>query len=84
MVQTMESAVRKCLLDSGGEDWDEMLPYVAMGYKMSKEKAVGYSPYFHMFGRDPICRSRLQHLEKEELDLAKARTHQHVFLDHRG
>ena len=59
MVQTMKRALRKCLLDNGGEEWDELLPYVAMGYRMSKQKAVGYSPYFLMFGRDPIFQSRL-------------------------
>lgn len=31
----MKRALRKCLLDGGGEDWDEHLPYIAMGYKMS-------------------------------------------------
>ena len=50
----MKRALRKCLLDGGGEEWDELLPYIAMGYRMSKQKAVGYSPYFLMFGRDPI------------------------------
>ena len=25
-----------------------------MGYKMSRQKTVSYSPYFLMFGRDPI------------------------------
>ena len=68
MVQTMKRALRKCLLDGGGEDWDELLPYVAMGYRMSKQKSVGYSPYFLMFGRDPIFLSRVQHLQEEELD----------------
>ena len=54
MVQTMKRALRKCLLDNGREEWDELLPYVAMGYRMSKQKAVGCCPYFLMFGRDPI------------------------------
>ena len=69
MVQTMKRALRKCLLDGGGEEWDELLPYVAMGYRMSKQKAVGYSPYFLMFGRDPIIQSRLQESQAEVLDL---------------
>ena len=60
MVQTMKRALRKCLCDGGGVDWDEILPYLAMGYRMSKQKAVGYSPYILMFGRDPIIQSRLQ------------------------
>ena len=60
MVQTMKRALRKCLCDGGGEQWDELLPYVAMGYRMSKQKVVGYIPYFLMFGRDPIFPSRHQ------------------------
>ena len=54
MVQTMNRALRKCLLDGGGGDWNELLPHIAMGYRMSKQKAVGYNHYFLMFGRDPI------------------------------
>lgn len=50
----MKTALRKYILGGGGEDRDELLPYIAMGYRMSKQKAVGYSPYFLMFGRDPI------------------------------
>ena len=60
MVQTMTRALCKCLCDGGGEQWDELLPYIAMGYRMSKQKSVGYSPYFLMFGRDPIFPSRHQ------------------------
>ena len=78
----MKRAVGKCRLD-GGEDWDELLPYVAMGYRMSKQKAVGYSLYFFMFGRGPIFQSRLQHLEEEELDPAAVATELRVFLDRR-
>ena len=51
MVQTMKRALRKCLCDGGGQQWDELLPCSAMGYRMSKQKSVGYSPYFLMFGR---------------------------------
>ena len=48
MVQTMKWALRKCLLDGVGKDWDEPLLHVVMGYRMSRQKAVGYSPYFLM------------------------------------
>ena len=81
MVQTMKRALRKCLLDGGGKEWDELLPYIAMGYRMSKQKAVGYSPYFLMFGRDPIFPSRLR---EEELDLESTAEGLRAFLDRRG
>ena len=61
-MQTMKRALQKGLLDGGGKDWDEILPYVAMGYRMSKRKSLGYSPYFLMSGRDPILQSRHQPL----------------------
>ena len=54
MVQTTKKAFRKCLLKGGGEQWDELLAYVAMGYMLSKQKLLGYSPYFMHFGREPI------------------------------
>ena len=50
---------------------------------MSKQKAMGYSPYFLKFGIDPIFQSRFQYLEEEELDLAAATTQLQVFLDRR-
>ena len=65
----MKRALRKCLLDGGGKDWDEILPYVAMGYRMSKHKSLGYSPYFLMFGRDPILQNRHQPLGEELLNV---------------
>ena len=46
-----------------------MLPYVAMGYRMSKQTALGYSPYFMLYGREPLFPAQIQHLEVEEIDL---------------
>ena len=40
MVQAMTRTLRKCLLDSGGKKWDELLPHIAMGYRMFQQKAV--------------------------------------------
>ena len=49
MVQTMKMGLRKCLPDGGGEDWDVLVPYIAMGYRMTKQRSSGYNPYFLMF-----------------------------------
>ena len=84
MVQTMKRALRKCLCDGGGKEWDELLPYIAMGYRMTKQKAVGYSPYFLMFGRDPIFQSRLQLSHEMELDMDPTAEKLSAFLDKRG
>ena len=82
MVQTMKRALRKCLCDGGGEQWDELLPYIAMGYRMPKQKVVGYNPYFLMFGRDPILPSR--HQPFQELPADPSDEEMRVFLDQRG
>ena len=67
----MKRSLRKSLCDGGGLRWDELLPYVAMGYKMSTHKSLRYSPYSLLFGRDPIFQARhhpLVELEKEPSD----------------
>ena len=84
MVQTIKRALRKCLLDGGGKDWDELLPYVAMGYRMSKQRSLGYPPYFLMFGRDPILQSRHQPMAEEHVDQASTAAQLEIFLSERG
>lgn len=44
-------------MDGGGKDWDELLLYVAMGYR----KCVAYSPYFLIFGRDLFFKEEYSH-----------------------
>ena len=69
MVQTLKQSLRRCLLDqTWGLPWDDILPYVAMGYRISKQKSTGYSPYFLMYGRQPLFPSTIQHLDEEVLD----------------
>ena len=82
MVQTMKRALRKYLCDAGGENWEGLLPYIAMGYRMSRQKAVGYSPYFLMFGRDAILRAR--HQPVMELEADPSDEEMEVFLSQRG
>ena len=52
MVQTLKQSLRRCLLDQNwGLPWDDILPYMAMGYKVSKQKSTGYSPYLLLYRR---------------------------------
>ena len=44
MIETMKRALRKCLVDVAREDSNELLSYVAIGYRLSKQKIVGYNP----------------------------------------
>jgi hypothetical protein len=55
MVQTCKKGLRKICLTRNKEDWDLALPYITMGYKMSKHASLfHFSPYFLLFGRHPI------------------------------
>jgi len=52
MVQTCKKGLRKICLTTNKEDWDLALPYLAMGYRMSKHASLShFSPYFLLFGR---------------------------------
>jgi len=55
MVHTCKNGLWKICLPRNKEDWDLALPYIAMGYKMSKHASLfHFSPYFLLFGRHPI------------------------------
>ena len=69
MVQTLKQGLRRCLLDNTSNlEWDDVLPYVSMGYRMSKQKSTGYSPYFLLYGREPLFQARIQQLENDMID----------------
>ena len=55
-----------------------------MGYKMSKQKSIGYSPYFLMFSGDPIFQTLHQPLAEEDLDLDATAAQLQVFLSEGG
>ena len=55
MVQTLKRGLRKYCLAEDVHDWDLKLPYLVMGYRLSKQKALScFSPYFLLFGRGPV------------------------------
>ncbi len=55
MVQTCKKGLWKICLTRNKEDWDLALPYITMGYRMSKHASLSdFSPYFLLFGKQPI------------------------------
>jgi hypothetical protein len=70
MVQMVKSALRKYCLLYDRLHWDESLPWIAMGYRMSGHVALGgYSQYFLLFGRHPIVGSSVRDIIAEPIDL---------------
>jgi hypothetical protein len=52
------------------EDWDLALPYIAMGYRMSKHVFLfHFFPYFLLFGRHPIPPSSIVAQMDQVMDL---------------
>jgi hypothetical protein len=70
MVQTCKKRLRKICLTRNKEDWDLALPYIAMGYRMSKHTSLShFSPYFLLFGRHPIPPSSIDAQMDQVVDL---------------
>ena len=38
----------------GGFDWDDRLPYVLFAYRCSEQESIRESPFFMVYGRDPV------------------------------
>ena len=70
MVQTVKEALRKFVLKSNRRLWDVQLCWIAMGYRMSRQRSLaGYSPYFLLFGRWPILGTAIKRVFTEIVDL---------------
>ena len=42
-------------VEKGGRDWDVRLPYVLFAYRSSPQESSRESPFFLLYGRDPVC-----------------------------
>jgi hypothetical protein len=70
MVQTCKKGLRKICFTRNKEDWDLALPYIAMGYRMSKHASLShFSPYFLLFGRHPVPPSSITAQMDQVVDL---------------
>jgi PHD-finger len=55
IVQTFKRALRKlCETTSNLASWDVALPYVALGYRCAPQASTKMSPYFMLYGRNPV------------------------------
>lgn len=53
-VQSVKTALAKCVLDRRSLlDWDTQLHWIALGYRASRQKASGLSPYAMLYGCEP-------------------------------
>jgi hypothetical protein len=75
MVQTCKKGLRKICFIRNKEDWDLALPYIAMGYMMSKHASLfHFSLCFLLFGRYPIPPSSIAAQMDQVVDLDSSAT----------
>ncbi len=70
MVQTCKKGLWNICLIRNKEDWDLALPYIAMGYKMSKHTSLShFTFYFKFFRKHPIPPSSIVAQMDQVVDL---------------
>lgn len=60
IVQVVKRSLRKLCESRVTTQWDEQLPWVALGYRCSKQSSTGCSPYELLYARQPIFPSAVQ------------------------
>ena len=71
VVQTTKRGLRKYgLLRGSHRDWDLMLPWIAMGYRFSRQASLAsYTPYQLLYGREPVLPSSIREKLAPVVDL---------------
>jgi hypothetical protein len=70
MVHICKKGLRKFCFTRNKKDWDLALPYIAMGYRMSKHTSLfHFAPYFLLFGIHPIPPSSIAPQMDQVVDL---------------
>ncbi len=82
MVQTCKKGLRKICLIGNREDQDLALPYIIMGYMMSKHTSLShFFPYFLLFRKHPIPPSSIVAQMDQVMDLDSPTTWARVIVE---
>ena len=69
IVQVVKKALRKHIADRQRTDeWDEWMPWLALGYRCSPQKSTGFSPYYLMYGVHPCVPPAIMERFEAHLD----------------
>jgi hypothetical protein len=70
LVRRIKGGITRFGTENDRRMWDEWLPYLVMGYRISNQAALGgYSPYFLMHDRQPMLTGQAaRQLLKEPID----------------
>lgn len=71
-VQTVKRSLRKLVLQKqSANTWDDMLPWLSLGYRCSKQESTGFSPYELLYARTPTLPAAIQQVFTTPLDLGE-------------
>ena len=68
IVQVFKKGMRKFVLVHGVKQWETQLPIIEFGYRVTKQKSTGLSPYFLLYGRHPYFPKHVRHLTDKSID----------------
>ena len=68
VVQVVKRSLQKLCEANSTTQWDLQLPWVALGYRCSKQSSTGMSPYELLYARPPVFPSSVQDRMQEALD----------------
>ena len=69
IVQVPKQALRRVVPDYGTAMWHAWMPVVEFGYRISRQKTTGFSPYFLLYGRDPVAPEQVRAMVDEPVDM---------------
>ena len=69
VVQTLKESLRKHVMDRGVERWSTHLPTIEFGYRTTKQRSTGYSPYYLRYGRELMVPAQHRQLFDEDRDM---------------
>jgi uncharacterized protein (DUF2267 family) len=72
VVQVVKRGLRKLCETKRTAQWDEQLPWVALGYRCSRQSSTGHSPYELLYARQPVFPSAVQRKLQEPVDFDSA------------
>ena len=51
-VKSCKAGLKRYVLEQGTSTWDQYLPTIEFGYRVTKHQSTGYSPFFLLYGRN--------------------------------
>ena len=81
LVQVVKKGLQKLCESKGTTQWDLQLPWVALGYRCSKQASTGFSPFHLLYAREPVFPSAVRAKFTEPIDFDSPEAAQRSILE---